>query len=613
MRLAPMGICIAFCLFASVVWGEVPAAPQLLPARTLGIARIRNVPDTLEKYKTTAMGRILQDDQVGPLFSKLYKSAQEEYQKIEEQIGVPMERLMAIPHGEAWLALVPSATGGEPGLILFLDVKTELLTVQKLLDKGEALLLENGGKKSVETFDNVRVNIFTPTGVAEPMREKRKVQDNNVKPEDAVEIEVVVGGQGTIAQFEKEGCLVLTSTVELAQEIVTNWSKKNEQSLASNERYAAVMNRCATGNDAPELEWYIDPIATTKVVARNNFTLQTSLALFPALGLDGLQAIGGTYTLGVGEFDETHHVHLLLENPRSGVLDLFALTAGDKEPEPWMPADVVSYMSLQWDVRKTYENGTKLYDSFLGEGKGREEVTRRVKDLLDIDFETELLAAIEGRMTFANWMEPPARLNSQCNLLAIKLLDAKAFAPTLEKIAAKQSERLEKKTIGSTTYYAFTPRRRREFTPEEEVVMRRPDPCGAILGDYLIITDSSQFLEQCVNTLASGKNLAEELDYKLIAGKAARQTPGGNPGAIVFARPEEGMRNLYEMITSENANRQIDTQAENNPAFKHLQEALKEHPLPPFSVLAKYLAPSGGLVTQDETGFHYQAFTLKRK
>ena len=82
---------------------------------------------------------------------------------------------------------------------------------------------------------------------------------------------------------------------------------------------------------------------------------------------------------------------------------------------------------------------------------------------------------------------------------------------------------------------------------------------------------------------------------------------------MIFARPEESLRNLYEMAAGDDAKRQLEKQSEDNEFFKRLNEVLKAHPLPPFAVIAKYLAPSGGLVTSDETGFHYQAFTLKRK
>jgi hypothetical protein len=590
----------------TVVRGELPHAPEMLPERTVVLLRVRDVPDSLEKFKQTSFGRMLQDEQIGPLVSKLYASAGEAYKQIEEQVGVPLDRLLAIPQGEAWFAVVPSNTGGTPALAILIDAGDQLPTVLQLLEKGQKLLEENGGKKTLETFQDVRLSVFIPAGVEEPKLETRKTEEGQ-------EVEITVVGPGAVVQFEKNGALVLSTSLELAQELLTNWNGKNEKSLLGNERFAAVMSRCSTGQDKPEFEWFVDPLALAKNALRGNIGAQTALTILPAIGLDGIQAVGGTVTYQTGEFDEIHHMHLLLENPRNGVLDLLALTSGDNTPENWVPADVVSYASFQWDLPKTYAGGTKLYDSFFGEGKAKEELTRRAKESLDVDFESELLASLQGRFTLCTWVEPPARFNSQCNLVGIKLTDAKAFVPILERIVTKGGERVEKKTFGVHTIYQFVPRNPRELPPEFGENLRRPQPCGAVVGDNLLVSDSLQCLEHAITTISSGKNLADELDFKLIQGKLTRLAGPQQLGAIVFARPEEAMKNLYNMASGKAAQDQLAKQAEENEFFRRLQEALQEHPLPPFSVIAKYFAPSGGMLTQDETGFHYQTFQLKRK
>ncbi len=117
------------------------------------------------------------------------------------------------------------------------------------------------------------------------------------------------------------------------------------------------MSQCSTGQDAPEFEWFIDPLSLAKHALRDNFSAQTALTILPALGLDGIQAAGGTTTYMSSEFDEIHHMHLLLENPRDGILDLIALSSGDNTPDNWVPADVLTYMSFQWDLQKTYQGG----------------------------------------------------------------------------------------------------------------------------------------------------------------------------------------------------------------------------------------------------------------
>lgn len=144
--------------------------------------------------------------------------------------------------------------------------------------------------------------------------------------------------------------------------------------------------------------------------------------------------------------------------------------------------------------------------------------------------------------------------------------------------------------------------------------LRQPDPCLAIVGDYLIGSDSFAALQTAINTHNDPtRRLATELDYKLIASKIKRQIGGDAPGFVQFARPEEGLRFWYDMAMAEDTRNMLARGAENNPLLADVDQALKDNPLPPFSVLAKYLAPSGSMMVNDETGYHMMSFTLKRQ
>jgi hypothetical protein len=146
-----------------------------------------------------------------------------------------------------------------------------------------------------------------------------------------------------------------------------------------------------------------------------------------------------------------------------------------------------------------------------------------------------------------------------------------------------------------------------------ELQLRVPEPCVAILGDYLVLTDSVPFLKQCVVAESdSEKSLAAALDFKLIASKVSRQAGGVKPGMLTFNRPEEGMRMLYDLAQGDDVRQMLGRQAANNDFFRSVEQAMKDNPLPPFAVLARYLAPAGGMMTSDETGFHYTSFGLKR-
>jgi hypothetical protein len=333
------------------------------------------------------------------------------------------------------------------------------------------------------------------------------------------------------------------------------------------------------------------------------------------LGLDGLKGVGGSLIFATEEFDSILHAHVLLEVPRDGVLKMIAFESGDITPEPWVPKDAASYMTLNWDVEKTYEELVRLYDMFRGEGAWADQVLKGAQERVDVDIEKELIEALDGRGTHVTWMERPARINSQANLVAFKLKDAGQTQRVLDRVTAKFEERVTSETYGGAKYYRirFEGRRRGNDNFDEEIA-RRPTPCVAIVGDYLMVTDSEKFLHEVIVTKSdSSLSLANELDFKLIANKIERQLGEAKAGMIQFNRPEEGMRLLYELATARSTQTRLANQAEDNPFFRALNDAVTKNPLPPFAVIAQYLAPGGAIVTDDETGIHYTAFGLRRE
>jgi hypothetical protein len=191
----------------------------------------------------------------------------------------------------------------------------------------------------------------------------------------------------------------------------------------------------------------------------------------------------------------------------------------------------------------------------------------------------------------------------------------------LDKLTTRYGENLEKTAFGATPYWlikAETPRQRAIEASQEgnrvRLDIRPPQPCFAIVGDYLLFSDHPGALEHCIATSGdSSRSLAEDLEYKLIASKIKRQPGGSAPGMISFNRPEEGMRMLYDLAQAENTRQFLSSRAEESPFIKNVNKAMSDNPLPPFSVIAQYLAPGGGFLSSDETGFHYATFQMKRK
>ena len=586
---------------------ERPGAPKLLPEKTLAYLRVTDTPTLVDRFKQTALGRIVQDEKMQPLVSRLYGTAQNAWKQIEDRVGLPLNEVLRIPQGEICVAFV-APPEQPPGLVVLIDVKDQLPAAYKLLGRGEEALLENGGTKVEEMLAGQPVSVYTgPDG-------------------------------NSIVLHEREGTLLFANSRPLMEYTLKSWAGtaldskgKLHNSLADNISFNSIMSRCAGSvDDPPQITYFVDPIELVRTVTRGS-PAAAGLALIPVLGLDGVKGVGGSITFATGEFDDVQHFHVLLDNPRAGVVELLAMKSADVDPESWIPPDIISYSTLNWDFQLTFDKAAGLYNSLTSENEFQIEVQRRISERLGVDFEKDVLPAMEGRVTLAQWVEKPVRINSITSIVGVKLKDAKAFEPTLQKVFDKYAESIEKKHYAGTAYWTvklpdgferrgpFGRRNRAGDQPEggdqpNGPALRRPDPCLAIVGDYLIGSDSFAALQAAINTHNDPtRRLATELDYKLIASKIKRQIGGDAPGFVQFARPEEGLRFWYDMAMAEDTRKMLARGAENNPLLADVDQALKDNPLPPFSVLAKYLAPSGSMMVNDETGYHMMSFTLKRQ
>ena len=559
-----------------------PTAPRLLPEDTLIYLRIEDVPKLIERFRDTALGRITGDPQVQPFVGHLYQSAVGAFSQLEDRVGLSLGELLELPQGELCVAVVAREDGG-PELVFLADLGHQLVQVERLLTRVDDELGAMGATRSVEEVDGTEIVTHQL-----PVRSRQ------------------------LNYFTRDETIVVTSNTHLAKQLLTVWRGSNEfKTMADNRAFTGIMSRCnGFRGERPQITWYANPIEFIRRVGRGNLSAQVGLVTMATLGLDGLRGVGGSIIQGTEEFDSIFHAHVLLKSPRQGIMKMIALGAGDVTPEPWVPEDAANYTTFHWDVNTTYNELSRLYDSFYNEGAWQELMASRVSNQLGVDLEQQILAGLTGRVSMVTWIEKPARLNSQATLFGFKLADAKKFSDTLDQMAERLQDRVNKESYGSTTIYLLNITRRREVNPD---IVRQQQPCAAVVGDYVILTDSLKFLKEVIATKRdSQKSLANELDFKLIANKIERQLGENQAGLVSFDRPEEGFRLLYGLAVSPETRARLAAR-EQNPFFKALHDALEEKPLPPFSVLVRYLAPGGAMLTNDETGFHYTAFTLRRK
>lgn len=591
---------VAFCLalaltlssttLSSTVRAERPSAPDLLPEETLAFVRIANIKEAYEKFQETSAAKMFKDPELKPLIDQLYREGLNAFQIVEDELGLSLNDLLSIPQGELCVALLDQAST-PPQLVAFLDVGDSMDNLNKLIDRA---IQETGEGANFAT--------------------------NNYREHELL----TISGQGrrnqSLVMVRSESTVMITSKDTTMKQMLDAWDDRDEErtKLIDNEKFTTVMKRCVgTKEERPQMTFFIDPIRIVRAVTRGNAGAAIALTMLNPLGLDNLEAVGGSVILATEEFDSIAHFHLMIKQPREAILKMIALRKVDTTPEPWVSGDASSYMTLQWAPEQTFDELAKIYDLIrLDEGAFRELARAQVSERIGMDLEEDLLKGLSGRVTMFTQVQRPVKVNSQVTGILVHFDDEGTASDIVEKVVNKFPNVFEAKSYGSNRYYGIeqgNSRRRQQANLDSEF-FRTPTPSMCQLGNCILLTDSEGLIEDCFKTKADpGRSLAEDLEYQLVISRLSRQPGGNNPSMIAFSRPEEQFRLWYEIATADSSKTRLTAAAENNPFFRTLDSALVENPLPPFATIAKYLAPGGGIVTDEATGIHYIGFGMRRE
>ncbi len=262
-------------------------------------------------------------------------------------------------------------------------------------------------------------------------------------------------------------------------------------------------------------------------------------------------------------------------------------------------------------------------------------IDENINQEIDIDFNEDFIGSLDGRITWVTWMERPARLNSQSNLIAIKLDDVEKFEGVMKKVLDRiledNPDALQEYTFEGKKYWGeregaaeeraerieeFRRQRREERGDDSEpgvnVEIRQGTPVFMILDDYFILTESKEFLKHIIKVNQGDEDsLADDEEYAKIIKEMERQLGTQLPSITTFNRPAESMRLMFDLAGSDNTKELMNQGAEDNDYVRRLRDVFEDSPLPEFDDIKHYFPPAGGFVTSDDTGFHIMFFGLK--
>jgi hypothetical protein len=613
---------------------ERPSAMKLFPEESVIFVRMANASEFGQRLSETGTGQMLRDPQLKPLVDAIYGNFGDVYtEEAEEKLGISWEDLKNLPKGEVAFALV-ARPSGRPAVLLLIDQGDEPSVAERLMERAFELAGERGAEFSSEEIADVEVTVMR-----DPESEHRQLgifqRENTIvaatDPDvlrqvlwswDGADPDAAEKYQGSARSnaddSEDTGNETGDESAEDSGEAGTDQPADEQESafvpgrtLAENDRFVAILKHCRREQDPPpQLVVFVDPIELVRAVAGDRGRVQFVMGLLPALGLDGLKAIGAAFTYSTDEYNDMSQFHVLLENPRSGVLQLPAFETGDTSPPEFVPHSVETYMGFNWNLRTTYNRLVALIDKYRYEGATEKFVKEKISDKVGADVPTEILDNLTGRFAWTIAYEKPAKLRGQQHTIAAELKDVDAMTATIAKVMEKYPDVFEERKFGTVTYHAILPPRLREMEESE----RPAEPFVAIMDGWLFLGGSCKLFEQCIAARdGTADRLIDSEDYARATEVLSRETGGQTPVVFSVSRFEETVRQWYDLLTLEETQQLIEEHKEDNKVLAALAAALDEHELPPFEVLAPYLAPAGAIIYDTDDGYHGISFTLRNE
>ncbi|MDE0864697.1 MAG: hypothetical protein OSA98_12985 [Rubripirellula sp.] len=589
-----------------------PGAPHLLPKDTLAYIRIDSADNFRSDMESSSIGQMMNDPKLRPFVGELYSTMSQLFEQFGTQLGLSLDELLAIPTGQVAAAAMPANLS---------DRDEELAEEETDSDSPEAIRRRIERKRRQQ---NAIAGIF--------ILEAGKNLDNMMSLIDRLEERMIQGGyvrrtskaDGTtivkllpprqgppeVEYFTKDDTLVFGIGHETAAKALDQWTGKSEEdSLADRADFTSLMSRCIGAEETrPQITFFLDPYHFVERLVNRGGAAALVWPLVENLGISKIRGMGGSSYQGGDVFEDIAHFHILLDPPRDGMFGVLRPETGDTTPPKWVPSNVSSYTTLNWDFDQTYENVDKLLATFQGAEPLKRFIEDPAKQAAGVSIKDDVLSNLTGRIVTCAWMEPPVRLNSRTSAFALEIKDELNAKSLIAKFRDRRPNDLEVETIGGVVVYSLKNRSQREL-PENFRVAR---PGFMIMGKWFIFSDSQDFLTQITRANAdSMPRLINEPEYELVSSELGGKLDGETPFLVSFLRGADSIRQIYDLAKSPDTQRLIRSAGQQNPFMARIVALLEQNELPDFKEFEKYFAPTGTFAYDEPAGMHFGFFTLK--
>ncbi len=639
---------------------------SLLPETTTGYLSIPDWERLEKDFNSTQLGELANDEIMRPFVEDLKRQIRESGARRLEKLGITFEDLRAIVGGETALAMI-RLDDQAAAQVALVDVTGHEAEARKLLDRMAQNLTRQGGRRLRAATDSA-VGIFEL-----PRREGERQARQS-------------------ANFLKGSVLCIGSDVRAVEDLLRAVSTERKSSLATAPAFRQSMARLqkaqGEGSKAPHIRWFIEPFGYAECIRilepPKEKPKPDALHVLRKQGFTAIQGLAGHVTFAAERYELLHRT-MVFAPPVAGADEdsgakyrlaarmLDFPNAQSLGAETWIPHDLSTYTSWNWNIQKAFDASKTLVDEWYGQ-PDEQLLDTVLADLRDakngprVDLEKDLVGNLGQRVSLITDYATPIGPKSERWLAGIKTTDAKAVAAALEK-SLKNEPNVQRREVNGFTVWEIAEQQQVNtqalvvempggvvqhadlvveeyepvaFQPGKSRIQRRTkrlqrknqqerqrviqNMALTVAYDHLFVSSHMDMLERVVKQAAAansdktaGDSLATAADYRRVAEET--QALGADTlAARFFSRSDEALRINYELFRTNQmpkaqnlmGNLLNELLADGKPGTVR-RSRLDGSKLPDYDAVRRYLGPAGGFVVTEPNGWFVTGFMLNKK
>ena len=600
----------------------MPAA-DLLPNSTCVYVSFPDMDALQTSFRKTQLGELVEDPLMKPFAEDLVAQLRDRFGQTDLQLGLKWEDLKGVYAGEACLARVqPGNKQGEHATVLLIDVTGNKAQVDKVRAQLSQNLKQRKATESVVSIGKASVTKFQ---LEKKVRELR-----------AREVYfTVVNDQ-----------LLLTNHEGLATDIIGRMDGGEENRLADHVMFKQIMKEVGDASEGtqPHVRWYADPFKYADVIQasrgarrkrRKNFT-----TILRNQGFDAIRALGGHVNFATDDHELLHRTFVYAPavtdqaTKFNGAARMLMFPTSNHDDLPsWLPRNLATFMSMNWNVLNGFNYSTSLIDEVVDSEGFVEDVLKSFetdKTGPQINIRTALLEHLDDRIFTFSDFEFPITTKSERLLIAIRVKDEEKVKAALAQLWS-QEPNARKFEIGDHVVWEVVqeevdlsdielpgvgiPDTGASDEDSDEIklpntamsVARGPDPKAPA---YLLVATHVELMQSVLDEKRPiHETLGAAADYRHVT-QLLTALGAGEDSFRFFSRTDEEYRSTYEMVKrgkmpeSESMlgrvlNRLLGPEEDDQLRSPQIDGSK----LPDYQVVQRYLGPAGVFVKPRDDGW----------